>query len=114
MIELSFPWPDRALSPNARDKWAKIAAVKQARACACRMTIDAGYRSAPEGVELWLWFYPPTRKRYDLDNLIASMKPYIDGIFDALDVNDHEIIEIHAVREEQTTGGAVKLRIDVA
>ncbi len=34
-------------------------------------------------------FYPPDRRKRDDDNLIRCMKPYRDGIADALGVDDH-------------------------
>jgi crossover junction endodeoxyribonuclease RusA len=35
-----------------------------------------------------LHFVPPDRRRRDLDNLIASMKAGLDGLADALGVDD--------------------------
>lgn len=39
-------------------------------------------------VSLRLLFVPPDRRRRDDDNLIASFKPYRDGISDALGIDD--------------------------
>jgi len=34
-IELTLPWPPTALSPNARQHWAKLARAKKAYRLAC-------------------------------------------------------------------------------
>jgi len=34
-------------------------------------------------------FYPPSKRHYDLDNLLASMKAGLDGMADALGVDDN-------------------------
>ena len=39
-------------------------------------------------VHVQLDFYPPSKRRYDLDNAIAAMKSSLDGIADALSVDD--------------------------
>ena len=115
MITLTLPWPDKRLSPNARIcRQAKANAVSEARSTATVLTLEAGYYTAPEGAKLTLKFYPPDNRRHDLDNLIARMKPYLDGIFDALDCNDHEILDIHASRESKLKGGAVELTLEAA
>ncbi len=31
MIEIELPWPDKRLSPNARNRWAKVKATEEAR-----------------------------------------------------------------------------------
>ena len=86
--------PDPALSPNARVHWAKLRKVKAAaREEAC---IEASYQR--DGFVFWKekidiitikrTFYRPTKRVADIDNLEASTKAMIDGIADALGVND--------------------------
>ncbi len=92
IFELKLSWPDRTLSPNARPFWAvKARAAKKARREAYFSTIETLSRCRLRKVKevfLRYTFVPPDRRGRDDDNLIASMKPYRDGIAQALGVDD--------------------------
>jgi len=125
LTELILPWPDKALSPNARVHWAKRAqAVKAARHEAFMLARHAGwtkdYLSAikPDSIDyltlrydLHSDFYPPNRYRRDDDNLIAAFKPYRDGIAQALNVDDFRFRTIATVHQNVMKGGQVKVRM---
>ncbi len=91
MNEVWLPWPDKALSPNSRVHWAvKAAAVKEYRELGYALALQAGMRRDwPEG-PLWVWAtgFPADRRRRDSDNLFASMKGCVDGIAQAMGVDD--------------------------
>jgi crossover junction endodeoxyribonuclease RusA len=108
VIILRLPWPDRKLSPNARVHWAaKAKAVKLARETACVMTLCEMTKGARMTAnELHLKFCPPDRRRRDLDNMIASSKAYIDGICDAIGIDDSQL-SLRISRGEPTKGGEV-------
>lgn len=53
---------------------------------------------------------PPDSRRRDLDGFIASMKPYLDGIADAIGINDRAFIPV-AFWGEKVRGGAVEVTI---
>lgn len=59
---------------------------------------------------LKLDFYPPSRRHYDDDNLIAQMKPHRDGIAAALETNDRRFIT-RADIKEPVKGGKVVVTI---
>ena len=95
---VTLPWPDKLLSPNARQHWAALSAAKKkarrdahyatlealgGRACEVRALVD-GETPLPVTVR----FFPPDRRHRDADNMVASMKAAIDGFADALGVND--------------------------
>ena len=91
-MTITLPWPDPALSPNARGHHMKRARhVKAARrdgfyaAREAKASVAAG--DVP--VVLNITFHPPTRARHDVDNLQARLKSHLDGIADAIGVNDH-------------------------
>lgn len=92
MIRIILPWPSRTLSPNARVHWAtKARAAKSAKKQAwmiTRMTVPS--HDIPEGsrVSIHLVFHPPSKRRRDWDNLIASMKSSLDGMASALGIDD--------------------------
>jgi len=118
-----LPWPKPTLSPNRRGHWAtKASAVKTARRTAGNVMLaaiaDRGIvRPVAGPVKVILWCHPPDRRRRDWDNLVASCKAYIDGIADALRVDDSKFqldvrfgdpvkdgrIEVQIPLTEQTT-----------
>ena len=93
-LRVILPWPPRALSPNSRPPhWAVLAKAKRAYRSACHLeAIAAGWRNgafAPtDRLHVGLVFVPPDRRRRDIDNLIAAMKSGLDGLADALGVDD--------------------------
>ena len=115
MKELVLPWPSKDLSPNGRVHWARKAkAVKEARYLAGVLTMGAQWQSMalPEGrLHLWIDFYPPTRRLPDDDNMLARVKPYRDGIADALGIDDKRFISHPYVKDEARKGGEVRIRI---
>jgi crossover junction endodeoxyribonuclease RusA len=81
LIRLS--WPHKSLSPNARkDRREATPHRKAARAEgwaeAKRIRADV-----PKDAHLEITFYPPDERKRDLDNLLASIKPHLDGIAEA-------------------------------
>jgi crossover junction endodeoxyribonuclease RusA len=91
MLTVTLPWPDRRLSPNARCHWAAKARVAQAahlEAWALARERRNGPLPAEGPIRVALVFHPPTRARRDLDNFQAACKWALDGIAQALDVDD--------------------------
>ncbi len=86
--------PVAELSPNSRNKWAKIKATTAARYAAQEEARSARFRWCHEQAELRQWvplkepvtasvtFILKKRTRRDLDNMIASLKPTWDGFKD--------------------------------
>ena len=109
---LRFDWPSRDLSPNRHVKWqvknnpraqAKRDAYLIAKACV---------EKAPEGdLRAFIVFYPPDKRKRDLDNLLASMKPSIDGACEALNIDDSRIKEISVKWGAVTKNGAVLMEL---
>ena len=98
-LEVVLPWPPPDLSPNARLHWSKAAKVKRRYRKTCwGETALALSRARKANVRMWcapdqrlrveLQFFPPNRRSRDIDNLVASMKAGIDGIADALGIDD--------------------------
>lgn len=89
MIYLSFP--PKELSPNARLHWRKVAQAKGSYRMEC--FIDARKQgikklAANGPLKIALVFYPPDNRRRDWDNMLAAMKSGLDGLSDALGVDD--------------------------
>jgi crossover junction endodeoxyribonuclease RusA len=90
MMTVILGWPSRALSPNARSNWAVLAKAK--RAARIEGYYAARWIGAPvygeAAVSIQVTFTPPNARRRDLDNLIASIKAHLDGISDAIGIDD--------------------------
>ena len=93
LIEL--PWPSATLSPNSRVHWrTKAGATKSAKNTAwvlakeamARAGVNPGAMSGP--IVVSLMFHPKQNRQRDLDNCQAMMKAALDGIAQALGVND--------------------------
>lgn len=113
-MEISLPWPPKELSPNARNHWAVIHRAKRIYRTECwAQTKEVSKSLALIGsykIPLKITFYPPSKRHYDLDNCIASIKAGLDGIADALQVNDHRFA-LTDVQLSDEVKGMVKVEI---
>lgn len=113
-ITFQVPWPPSYLSPNARAHWAVVYRIKSKYRDACWATVMAQSLPAidPDGdYRLTMRFVPPDRRSYDRDNLVARMKSGIDGIADALLIDDKRFTELTASVSADSVGGFVEVRI---
>lgn len=118
---------DRRLSPNGRAHWRTVHQLKQERKDAAKMAtyaarMDANLPRYLEGLSL-IEITPPLvlhfvvawekgRKRMDDDNIKASLKATIDGIADALGIDDKHIT-IGTVQQERDTEGRGFIRVAI-
>lgn len=115
IINLAFP--DARLNPN-RSKgahWAATSALrKSARADAYCLTKQACQGvTFPMGMEvpLLIVFVQPDRRHRDRDNLLAAAKPMLDGVADALGINDSQFEPVTVSREYGGKPGAMRIEI---
>lgn len=104
---INLPWPDKTLSPNARVHWAiKARAAKNARKNAYWAGMSEGlHKIKTNAVSITRVYSPPNRQRRDKDNLDASMKAYLDGLSDALGIDDYHFdLEKSAISEPVKNG----------
>lgn len=90
-IKVALPWPNRLLSPNARINWrARHSIARTARRVGFYAAFEKhkGFAKPKGSMDVQLVLHPATRRSRDEDNIIASMKSYLDGIADALQIND--------------------------
>ena len=116
MIEIVLGWPPSDLSPNARLHWAKLARAKKQYRNACISVSKEQLKkvktdSIPEKLVLEMTFIPPDRRSYDRDNLVARMKSGIDGLADALKINDKRFNTVISTMDTDYLGGFVRIRI---
>ena len=117
MIEIVFGWPPSDLSPNKRLHWAKLATAKKEYRKNClsasreQLKKYSKLNNLPERLVLEMTFIPPDRRSYDRDNLVARMKSGIDGLSDALRINDKRFNTVISTMDQDYLGGFVKIRI---
>ena len=63
-------------------------------------------------VLVWIGAVMPDRRKRDMDNCLAMMKPYQDGICDALGVDDSRIKRTVLEWGDVVKGGKVVLRLE--
>lgn len=91
-MQVIFPWPPKEVSPNKRLYWSVVARAKKSYRQICwALALEAKIKVSTTGEEpilLGVTFFQPDRRHRDEDNMIASMKSGLDGLADALKVND--------------------------
>lgn len=117
MIVIKLPWPDKALSPNARGHWAKKAkAAKQARNDGAWCALASGVRTHDfaglESLNVSIVFEPPDKRRRDTDGMFSSMKSYLDGIADVVGIDDSKWVFTGIRRGEPRKPGVVRVEIN--
>ena len=107
-----LPWPSKELSPNATLHWAKKSKKKKEYRTACWALALEAKLEAPQGEERFpieITFYPPDKRHRDADNMVAAIKSGLDGVADALKVNDRRFLPSFIFSEE--VRGMVKVEI---
>lgn len=108
MPKMIFPFPDSRLSPNARiDRRALFHVKRDAKEIAYFITRESNVVVLDTDLQLTLTFYPPDRRKRDLDNLYASFKAYQDGMFASLGVDDCKIERVILERGNVIPNGQV-------
>lgn len=110
VLEITLPWPPKELNPNARTHWALLAKKKSDYRRTCFYIVKAAnIKLVNPNPTIELTFYQPDKRQRDLDNMLASMKSGLDGLADALQVNDKQFFIKLGVSEN--VGGMVKVKI---
>jgi crossover junction endodeoxyribonuclease RusA len=109
VTEIVLPWPPRELSPNARPHYfVRARATKAYRTTAHWATKAAGVRAPDDAgdIRLNVLFNPPSR-RSDRQNYPGWVKAGIDGVADALGVNDRRFEPVYTYGEPVKGGRVV-------
>jgi crossover junction endodeoxyribonuclease RusA len=116
LVIVKLPWPPRCLHPNSRTHWAKRSpAAKKARSDALFLTLEAMVRGKPlfreaAPVYVHMRFCPPNARKHDIDGCLSANKAALDGIADALGVDDSRF-SLTLERGPVIKGGAVDVVI---
>lgn len=90
MALVYLPFPKADLSPNARSHWAKSAMAKKAyrQTCGWQAKTDGLGLINADALDVKVTFFPPDKRRRDLDNMLASLKSGLDGVSDVCGIDD--------------------------
>jgi crossover junction endodeoxyribonuclease RusA len=110
MIKLA--WPPRELHPNNSTHWgSKKTHIKKYREYARIITLESGAKIEGGGkIHLQINFYPPDKRRRDLDGMLSNVKSGLDGIADGLGVDDYRFA-LSIDRMQSIRGGGVEIII---
>jgi crossover junction endodeoxyribonuclease RusA len=113
-ITLSLPWPDRVISSNGRaNRYKKARKVKEARGYAYWVAKEAKVSPWPSA-SLEFTYHPPSQ-RGDVHNVASGLKAYIDGIAEAMGVDDRKFTVQYPTRfSESKKGGEIIVKISQA
>jgi crossover junction endodeoxyribonuclease RusA len=113
-LRITLPWPSPKLHPNQRVHWAQKAhAAKKARADAKMCTFQAMVRTPVVYVgriPVAITFHPPDKRRRDTDGMLSALKSSLDGVADALGVDDN-LFDLSLTVGEPVKGGEVVVTV---
>ena len=112
-MTVDLPWPPTPLKPNARAHWAvKARAAASYRRDCCFVAQAAGLRALRwPAASVSLVFHPPSRRRCDIDNMLAAAKSGLDGVADAT-MTDDSTWSLTISRGEPVKGGRITLTME--
>lgn len=109
-----LPWPPRELHPNARVHFHARAKAARAYREQCYWIAKADgerVRQDTASIRIHLTFYPPDKRRRDLDGMLSNVKHGLDAIADAWEVNDYRF-ELLLTRAESRKGGEINVTLE--
>ena len=117
-MKVTLSLPPNALSPNSRPHWAvKARAAKAHRGEAFLMTCVAYARSGmiiddADDLLIRTLFLHRVQRRRDRDNALASLKAALDGVAEALGVDDSRFIVGPVRFSTGVAVGSVELEVE--
>jgi Holliday junction resolvase RusA-like endonuclease len=114
---VTLPFPHPGLSPNRSHgkHWSATSALrKTARQEAFILTKSLRPSVVGDGsVSLKITFVQPDKRQRDRDNLLSALKPSLDGIADALGINDSRFDPVTICRAFGPKPGCVVVEIGI-
>lgn len=98
VLRIQTGWPSKELSPNGRfhfrekAKANRIAKTDGYYSALVALNATPGWKPGPGRLFVTIIATPPVRRERDDDNLIASAKPFRDGIAAAIGVDDKRFV----------------------
>jgi len=110
---ITFPWYPKELSPNSSKHYLNKAQFKKRYRLECYYHTKAAMVDYPvrdDYKALQITFYKPNNRHMDLDNMLASIKSGLDGMADALGVNDKCFKRI-VIEVANNIGGYIEVEV---
>jgi len=107
---LSFPWYPKELNPNSSCHFHVKAKKRAIYKNECFWLTKMANIPKSDYAEMHIIFYKPNRRHMDLDNMLASMKSGLDGMCDALEMDDRCFKKI-TIEISENIGGMVKIML---
>lgn len=107
---MRLPWFPKELNPNARKHWAVVARYKKDYRQICYfLAKEAGIKPTVL-MRVVITFYKPSNRHMDLDNCLAAIKAGLDGLADAMKVDDRHFKLTVSMAEE--LGGYIMVEVN--
>jgi len=115
VIRYEFPWPPKALSPNARVHWRRLAQAKSDYQQACGWAVlEAALGTADPPLTAQVTFVVTDKRRRDSDNHMAMLKPLWDALV-ALDIlRDDSHDQLRIAEPKWARGPAKKVIVELS
>lgn len=120
MLIIKLPFPNPALMPNRKNgtHWTKTNAAKERQFSDARILTMAtlavtGAQEWSERIPVSILYLMPDKRHRDLDNLLACSKSQIDGIANALGIDDKRFCPILIDKVLGDKAGAVIVAVGV-
>lgn len=108
---VELPWYPRLLSPNKSknlNSFHRAKLVRDYRALCHGICLEQNAKFDREGkIPTVITFYPPDRKKRDLDGMLSGMKNGIDGVCEYLGIDDYRLRPIVLDVGDPVKGGKV-------
>ena len=113
MNSVELPWPPIALNPNSKKHWQtkRVAAKKYKADCYMFSRVAGLLAPESEKIHVFIEFFQPDNRRRDQDNMIASTKYLLDGVAEAIGVDDVRFVLHPLFSDTRIKGGIIKIKI---
>lgn len=113
MKTIVLPWPNKRLTPNAKNRvhWSAYAPAKAADrktgnvlSTVALSLADKRSLAALDIIPVTIRFFPPDARRRDDDGIIGAFKHMRDGIADSIGVDDHRFRPTYQIMDPEKPG----------
>ncbi|WP_039788592.1 hypothetical protein [Herbaspirillum huttiense] len=118
LVAVTLPFPDKRLNPNNANgmHWAATSGLRKKAhlegfVLARQEARSVAWSPVKGDVPLRITFELPDRRPRDRDNLLAAMKAGLDGVAEALGVDDSQFEPVLLTRRYGRKPGAVHIEI---
>ena len=117
---IKLPFPDASLFPNRKNgkHWTATSAAKDAQKNDAYMLTKQAMQEQPSSfgeadIPLSLVYLTPDKRKRDLDNMLAASKSLIDGMAQALGVDDSRFKPVLVDWVQGPKGGALMAAVGI-